>query len=450
MFIKTKHRLFLWQPILLSGLLVLILASHQTTTAVPNTPEDDPIWEAAAPLSAAGQDARRPRIASSPDGSHSLVVYINEIDDDPYYTMSTNQGQSWSPPSGTKLHATAGTSAQVIGVIDRNDKAFAIWVEKNVALGNELVFSTKTGGGSWTVPAKVDPARVTNAEILDPGVFLDETNNIHLVWVQEEVTYYAYLNNGTTSWSKPVIVEEEPRGFSGEPNVVVDRIGRLYLTWQNDTATGGLEVVFSRGTITGTPTAPIWNPEVENLIISPPSNIEPLVSHAVLGLSGNRLSIAYTRKIDIVDPMKNDQQDIFYTTCSVPCNSLNSDDFKLISGQRVEVNGIDPSEVVPALALDNLRGAAYITFSGVLPTTTNPNEIILSMQSCDFWGTESNPFQVENDSNYRFVKPSMVISDRWLELAYERISSDNSHMIFHRRAEVSCPAYVMVPFLMKN
>lgn len=96
-------------------------------------------------LSAAGQDARRPRIASSPDGSHSLVVYINEIDDDPYYTMSTNQGQSWSPPSGTKLHATAGTSAQVIGVIDRNDKAFAIWVEKNVALGTNLYSLQKRG-----------------------------------------------------------------------------------------------------------------------------------------------------------------------------------------------------------------------------------------------------------------------------------------------------------------
>jgi hypothetical protein len=283
-------------------------------------------WGSATKLSSTGQDPRRPRIATSPDGSHLLVVYVNESDDDPYYTMSTNQGQTWSSTVGAKIHTSVDASAQVIGAIDQNDKAFAIWVEKITPQQNLLVFSSKTGSANWTAPVTI----ANSYEITDPSVFLDQNNKLHLVWVQEQpaIVYYAYLASGTATWSTPVSLEEEPLGDSGEPAVAVDRNGRLYLAWQNDTASGGQEIVFSRGTITGPLAAPVWNPEIENTLLSP-ADVD-IAAHVVMALSGSQLHIAYTRKVVVEDA--NDKQDVFYATCSTPCDALNSDNFSSVSG----------------------------------------------------------------------------------------------------------------------
>jgi len=436
-------KLLVWQIALALGLLVVLLAAHQTATAVPDTPEADPVWGSATQLSSTGQDPRRPRIATSPDGSHLLVVYVNESDDDPYYTMSTNQGQTWSSTVGAKIHTSVDASAQVIGAIDQNDKAFAIWVKKITPQQNLLVFSSKTGSANWTAPVTI----ANSYEITDPSVFLDQNNKLHLVWVQEQpaIVYYAYLASGTATWSTPVSLEEEPLGDSGEPAVAVDRNGRLYLAWQNDTASGGQEIVFSRGTLTGPLAAPVWNPEIENTLLSP-ADVD-IAAHVVMALSGSQLHIAYTRKVVVEDA--NDKQDVFYATCSTPCDALNSDNFSSVSGGFVEVNGADPSEVVAALAVDSERSAAYMTFSGIVPTTLNPNEVIQSMQSCDGWGNGTLPHTIEYNLDYRFIKPAMAASQGWIQLVYDRIDSVSTHEIFHRRAAVTCKAILLLPVIRK-
>ncbi|MBK8986104.1 MAG: hypothetical protein IPM39_08480 [Chloroflexi bacterium] len=442
---QAKFRVPAWPIVLALGLLVAVLTTYRTTTAVPAAPEANPVWGNATLLSGTGQDGRKPRIAASPDGSRVLVVYINENDDDPYYTISTNQGQTWPP--ATKINASIDVSAQVIGAFDGSNKAFAIWVEKITPQLNRLVFASKTGSNNWTSPVII----TTSYEIIDPSVFLDQRNTLHLVWVQEQPArvHYAYLTSGSSSWSTPISVENVPGGDSSEPAVVVDRNDRLYLAWSNDAGTFGdeQEVVFSRGTVSGTPAAPVWNPQIQNWPLSPADM--PIAAHAVMGASGNNLHIAYTRKIDIPDPTANDKQDIFYATCAMPCDTLDSSDFRTISGALVEVNGSDPSEVVAALAVDSQRGAAYITFSGIVTTLLNPNEVIQGIQSCDGWASGSLPYIIENNPDYRFIKPAMTISQGWMHLVFDRISSDTTHEIFHRRASVSCPATLLLPIIRK-
>jgi hypothetical protein len=173
-----------------------------------------------------------------------------------------------------------------------------------------------------------------------------------------------------------------------------------------------------------------------------------IAAHAVMALSGNKLHIAYTRKI--YDPVaETDVQDIFYANCSIPCDGLSSSDFDTVSGALVEVAGNLPSETIAALATDDLRNSAYIYFLGI-DRNISDNEVILGVNSCDGWG--NTPFErdfVESSSTFRFIKPSLIAKGGWLHLVYERFEGTNPHEIFYRRAAVTCPATLLLPVIRK-
>ena len=150
-----------------------------------------------------------------------------------YYTRSTDQGGSWSPPQLIFDAAAAGwamvTDAQL--VTDGANHLHATWVQRALppATTNLGIFYSRSedGGNTWSTPTQIS-AVDTGYAVLAASA----SNEIHLLWTAnlsgQPQLWHQWSTDGGVAWTKatPIL---ELSNIAPRAHLVTDGAGHLYL-----------------------------------------------------------------------------------------------------------------------------------------------------------------------------------------------------------------------------
>ncbi|MGD2050384.1 MAG: hypothetical protein PVH03_12845, partial [Chloroflexota bacterium] len=130
------------KPVAKISLILAILVLALTVSQIMAAPDEGtvktsyspsaPLWEfpPGELISLAGDS---PVMAYSPNGGQLIIAYNHWVTDednrDPYYSLSTNHGQSWTGLA--PIHADPDANAGFVDLaFDVNNQAHSIWVDK--------------------------------------------------------------------------------------------------------------------------------------------------------------------------------------------------------------------------------------------------------------------------------------------------------------------------------
>lgn len=424
--------------LLLAGLIWLAGQAQ----ANPQEMLDAPTWETEPPgrlLSVnATLGADRPVVRVAPNGQ--LLVVFNRFTSmagdklpDPYYTLSNDNGQSWSTPA--PLYQSSGvTSLYTTFTYNSSSVAHAVWVE-NLS----LVYARQ---GDWPGITRTlsDPDDIPGA--LHPQIVSSGSSTLDVVWAEGDladpgafvpsIRHTRSTNNGST-WTNSTIPTSPYN--AGYPSLVVGTGGKLHLAWE-DTLLAEYRIYYTEGTSLGN--AVSWS---EPVLISGDLTT---ARRPQLLVNGNSVIVTFTRRND------DNVQWIYHTECNGQCLNANSwDTPSIISGQTVGVNSDDPTVLVSSMM--RLGACTFVYFHGTQPSAPPPfneNEILWGVNSCDGWGAIRD--QVTT-TDVRSLYPVLAASSQHVHLVYERaVNSDRQ--IYYMRAvpppDINAP--VFLPYMAKS
>lgn len=410
---------------------LLLMSQANAGPHVPTTYEPD--WEPAAPGTEITNPtnspfgAQLPVIRYAPDASRILIAYEKRLDGsiegvpDPWYSLSTNQGQSWSAPLPIYESASLA-SVEVELALDNTGAAHAVWVEGSGPFS--LMYSKES---NW--PGTPTVLFDTEIFLAGPVIVASGSNTLDVVWSAHDFDqippdvnpniYHSRSINGGTSWTTPVrVFQSEPT--SSFPGLAVDSSGTLHLVWEEE-ASG---VMYSKGTASGSTVT--WSAPY---VMSDGKGIFEAKQPHILTYDTSVL-VSFTNFADF------QQQWIFYAVCTTDCDIV--DDWPgpfSLSSQPLGANTTDPAVINAELAYN---GCAYGYYFGTEIGGINPeNEIVWGANSCDNWGAGFRDQVTENAS--RSIYQSITAAGNWLQLVYEQISVSGRHL-YHRRGLVVDPA----------
>jgi hypothetical protein len=206
------------------------------------------------------QRASDPWVAYGPGGrAYYASLLFNETDPDNgiFVSASANGGKSWGPPVAVHLGGAAEFDDKEAMVVDtRADSPFRgrVYVGwdsvQNDGSGILRVSWSADGGQSFSPPATLNTQGVNVGIIplIGPG------GVVHAVWFHAVsgrgplAILTSRSEDGGSTWSVPVLVASV-RGASvrglrtgGLPSAAIDpRNGRLYVVWQDDSLSGGVD-----------------------------------------------------------------------------------------------------------------------------------------------------------------------------------------------------------------
>ncbi len=173
---------------------------------------------------------------------HLLYSVLIGQDTGLYYTRSTDQGISWSPPRWMDPDIPPGLQpAWVQFQIDEHGGLHASWFYLSLTSNDgDWVRYTHSmdGGDTWMEPITID--RLDEREIAD-GMILNHAypnliivgDNVHIVWAGGLFHYrhHRYSTDRGVTWSEPTDLFGELNGQAGD-GVAVDGNGRIHLFTQ--------------------------------------------------------------------------------------------------------------------------------------------------------------------------------------------------------------------------
>jgi hypothetical protein len=431
------------------GLILVVTFTIQQTKA-----DADQVFEVSAEwdtphtqISNSENGARKPVISASRISNRVLVVYDHWTgndaltDKDPYYSLSTNGGTTWS--TGQPIKQTANGSNQTVGILDNQDTAFAIWVESNPNVFSTLTYAQMPANGSWTPPASIFlTVPFAEGQIFDPYVTVDADNTLHVVWSQLKYApsyginiYYSSKPQGG-SWRTPVQIKNTAPP-SREPAISVDSNKNLHIVWEESTI-NGTEIRYSSGTISSDS---FVAGSADYVKLSPDTMDEAVLP--LVNVSDGKMQVVYT------NILSQSAQNVYFGSCTLPCTGFDPGDFNSITG-FVSVNGNNPFNLVADLDYSTEKKASFVYFHGA--ENTNAYEAVMGRSSCSGWigAVQDN---VTDPSDYRAIEPSIAIKGDTMYLAYDRIVSGDfgfDHQIYVTKSLVDCQNLVYLPTILKK
>ena len=421
--------------LLLAG--VLWLGGEMPAQATPITANNAPTWETAPPGNLVSLNANlgadRAVIRVAPNGQLMTVFnrYNTAIGDkqpDPYYSLSNDDGQTWSPPA--PIYQSGGTTSLYVTLTyDANNAAHAVWVE-NLA----LAYSKKS---NW--PG--EPTYLSEPEdspgALHPQLVSSGSNTLDAVWAEGSAStpriYHKRSTNGGSSWTANTI---PPSPYNASyPSLSIGPTGKLHMVWE-DNLLDEFRVYYAEGTPAGSTVS--WsNPILISGSLTKARRPQVLVN-------GNSVMVTFTRR------NSDNQQWIYLTECTGQCLDANNwDNAGIISGQVVGVNTTDPTILISSML--QIGPCTFVYFHGTQPSAPPPlneNELIWGVNSCDGWGALRDEVTL---ASARSLYPVLAASEDRLHLVYET-NSTGSRQIFHMRAlppaDVNAP--VFLPFVARS
>lgn len=399
-------------------------------TAVINTPP--PGWSNPLLVSPGINNAKRPVVKADPSQPGRLMIlFISHNSNtlaralNPYFTVSTNNGQSWSTPA--PIHNSPVESKQIHFAFDNQGRAHAVWRE-----GDSLTTLAYANSSNWASSYRSLTA-MGNPGVTSP-VVATFGNNVHLAWSeaninspdpvrQESNIYYLRSTDRGANWPSSATLLTTAGGAES-PYMVVDNSGHLHLIWQElsnviwDPNTGlpiGVyyQVKYMRGNVT--PGAVTWSTPISLSSLIQSGGVPFNAQEPRLLFEGGRLTVAFTT---IFNPDAGyGQQSIYLMSCQANCQNLgNWTNHNGVSGAALFVN-IEPVNL--AANLVRTINCTYVFFDGATEENVARNEQVWSQNSCAGWSAARSPITPEV---VRALRPSADVLNRWTYLAYEDVT----------------------------
>lgn len=414
----------------LAALIMLALTiTIFTSMAVAETNEPEAVeslsnWDDARSLTNTTNSpngAQRPVFAVAPNDD-LILAYLrqrsaNELDADPYYRKSSDNGATWTAPA--RIHSSTAFSRQVHIVFDNSNKAHAVWTEDDNQLwyGNESV---------WASNSSTQLFSTADILIESPRIAVDSTGVLHLVWSQVDFTgqdiYYSRSTNGGSNWTTPVNVSNS--GASSEsPALAIDSSNQANVVWEEQVGGSEYKINFSRRASTGSWSTPATN-GISGVVTGVTSAREPDIA-----IRGNRIMVVFEDRVSL------SQQFLYYLECNANCTANPATGGQWQSDpatvQAFGAKDSDPTFLGPKMA--SVGQCRTIIFSGITGNTSTNNEKVRLADSCN--GFSSNPIikAIEDSlgTNDRAIKPSVTVVNNWtVFVAYELKALTRSDIYF--------------------
>lgn len=421
----TKHmKSSRYLPFLLLIFLTLTIGTVIAETSEPNAVESLANWDNARNLTNATNSpngAQRPIFAVAPNDD-LIVVYLrqrssNELDADPYYRKSSDNGATWTAPA--RIYSSTAFSRQVHVAFDNSNKAHAVWTEGD----NQLWYGSES---VWASNGSKQLFSTADILIESPKIAVDATGALHLVWSQVDFTgqdvYYSRSTNGGSSWATPVNVSNS--GASSEsPALAIDSSNRANVVWEEQVGGSEYKINFSRRSSSGSWSTPATN-GISGVVTGITSAREPDIA-----ISGNRIMVVFEDRVSL------SAQFLYYLECNANCTANPATSSQWQSNpatvQAFGAKDSDPTFLGPKMA--SVGQCRTIIFSGITGSTSTNNEKVRLADSCN--GFSSNPIikAIEDSlgTNDRAIKPSVIVVNNWtVFVAYELKALTRSDIYF--------------------
>jgi hypothetical protein len=182
------------------------------------------------------------------------------INDDIYFTNSTNGGLSFSP--NLRINDDVGTSAQWKPCITSYSEAnvFAVW-EDNRNGEWEIYFSNSSDGGDTFSPDIMVNDNIRNAWRLTSSIAVDNEGNIFVLWSDDRGDdwdiYFANSTDFGQTFSPDKRINDDSSGeLHWDPRIAVDSKGDIYCVWEDNRDGIGPDIYFSKSTDGGNTFSP--------------------------------------------------------------------------------------------------------------------------------------------------------------------------------------------------
>ena len=345
---------------------------------------------------------------------------------DPFYTLSTNNGGSWTTPA--PIFESAGIeSLQLDFALSGSDSAHAVWIEDI-----DLLYANGTIAGNqinWSAPTPLaEPPFDPGSS--DPVLLATATGIVDVVWAEAnpyepDIMHRRKTPNG--GWSATEIVAETPlRGTA--PEITRDHAGNLHLVWEEN----GADILYSAGTTLPNGTTQ-WASAVS--LATAPAVLHLGKQPTITSLNSGTLIVAFVKYLS------RDQQWIYTTTCSDNCTvEANWSEPELAYPNWLGANSNAPL-ISPQLI--STGSCAYLFFNGTT-TTRQPqlagDEQLFTANSCDGWQASANSITA---SGSRSLHPNATLQGRSIHLSYT-VLTNNQGFGYHLHGELPTSAFPAV------
>jgi hypothetical protein len=399
-------------------------------TAVTQTTA--PGWTTPQMVSPTIPNAKRPVMKADPSQPGRLMILFVSHNSDtlaralnPYYTVSTDNGQSWSAPAA--IRQSPVESKQLNFAFDNQGVAHAVWRE-----GDSLTSLAYSNSNDWQANYRALTS-LGNPGVTRP-VIAAYGNNIHLAWSEADVNspdpdrresniYYLRSTDRGASWPPSSTILTMSAGAES-PYLVVDSNGHLHLVWQElsnvvfDPDTGQpigvyYQVKYMRGNVTSGSVS--WSSPISLSSLIQTGGIPFNAQEPRILAQGGQLVVSFTTILNPDDGYG--QQSIYLMRCQANCQNLGSwTNFNGISGAALFVN-IEPVNLASNLV--RTISCIDVFFDGATEENIARNEQVWLQSSCTGWGAARTPITPEI---VRALRPSADVLNRWTYLAYEEVT----------------------------
>ena len=404
-------------------------------------------------ISTVGKRSDVPVLAQAPNGR--LLAVFNQwvdndpLDSDPYFTISTNGGQSWSAPQA--IATSPGTKSSVTATYDRNSVAHVAWIDELGTFPNiqTRIFYVNNQSGNWSTPQTLlnttGPTPVKLVSILHSAA-----NRIDVVWDREDGSSHKYTRltwNGS-AWVANPYNSSGPLDQYAFPKITADNNGHLHSVWQEPSSFNTYYAFFNAaGNSWSTPL------QISNGLVANKTIQSDITFH------NGRLYAAMTYKVDPNQEFSN--QAVYIRTCNLTSatactNASNWTAIQNATGQFMGVNGSDPKDLVPNFfslrSGGSRQGMIFLHFHGV--AGLSPNEISWRVDSCSNWAAQglyqlTSPTGTPSLRGINPVGQAQIIGPRIVvHTVYEEVSTapNPSREIRYVQSTTNC-GQIFLPFI---
>jgi hypothetical protein len=192
-------------------------------------------------------------------------------DEDAFFSLSTDNGSSWSPPALLNTTGTSDSEPDFIPSIAMDDSGnwYVVWYTSEDIGGTsdaetDIFFTKSTDyGANWTAPTLVNSNGTTDSsEDREPQLAIDDAGNLLVAWHTDENiggagidqdVYFVMSSDGGSTWTDPTLLNSNGTTDEGDDSwhaLTVYGAGNWMVVWQSDdyeylSAEGDGDVYFS-------------------------------------------------------------------------------------------------------------------------------------------------------------------------------------------------------------
>ena len=190
----------------------------------------------------AGDSDRQQMIAS---GSNVYVVWVdgsNGGDEDIFFTVSNDNGQTFDPP--TDLSNNAGRSFNQQMIVSGNN-VYVVWQDESNGGDNDIFFTASNDNGQTFDP----PTDLSNnADISFNQQMIISGNNVYVVWEDDSNggdrdIFFTVSNDNGQTFDPPTDLSNNG-GFSETQQMIISG-NNVYVVWEDDSNGGDRDIFFT-------------------------------------------------------------------------------------------------------------------------------------------------------------------------------------------------------------